>query len=96
MVPKKSTLAALFFATALVSSTASAAFAGEVTGNGKDTAAPGNANSVCAFSGQNDDPTGELGHGPGGRTQSFGQDVRAGRADPQQFNPGNPLACRGN
>jgi hypothetical protein len=47
------------------------AFAGEVTGNGKPTAAPLNAQSICAFSGQND------GEPPPGRTaahvQSWGQ-----------------------
>ncbi len=39
----------------MVGAGASAAFAGEVTGKGKDTAAPANANSICAFSGQEDD-----------------------------------------
>jgi hypothetical protein len=39
--------------------TPSAAFAGEITGNGKPTPINGfNANSICSFSGQNDDPTG--------------------------------------
>lgn len=93
MLPKKSTLAALAFAAAMAGSTASAAFAGEVTANGKDTAAPSNANSICAFSGKNDDPTGTLGQGPGGRTQSFGQDRKLGLADPRAFNPGD--ACQG-
>jgi hypothetical protein len=66
---------------------AGAAFAGEVTGKGKATGAPAHANSICAFSGQND------GNPPPGRTQSFGQDVKFGRADPKVFNPGD--ACRG-
>jgi len=71
-----------------------AAFAGEVTGNGKPTAGPAHANSICVFSGQNDDPQGlDPENGPGGRTQSFGQDVRNGFIDPRQFNPGD--ACRG-
>jgi hypothetical protein len=35
---------------------ASSAFAGEETGKGKPTAAPENANSICAFSGREDDP----------------------------------------
>jgi hypothetical protein len=47
------------------------AFAGEVTGNGKPTAAPEHANSICAFSGQND------GEPPPGRkaahVQNWGQ-----------------------
>ena len=38
----------------MVGAGASAAFAGEVTGKGKDTAAPANANSICAFSGLDD------------------------------------------
>ncbi len=33
------------------------AAAGEVTGNGKDTAGPAHARSVCAFSGLNDEIT---------------------------------------
>ena len=76
------------------------AFAGEVTGNGQPTSGPANANSICVFSGQNDDPDAPLvlddrvvaPNGPGGISQSFGQDVRLGR-DPRLFNPGD--ACRG-
>ena len=57
------------------------ALAGEVTGKGKPTAGPAHANSICVFSGQNDDPDAPLvldnfvvaPNGPGGRTQSFGQ-----------------------
>jgi hypothetical protein len=78
---------------------ASAAFAGEVTGNGKATAGPAHANSICVFSGRNDDPTAPLTldmsiapNGPGGVSQSFGQDVKLG-LDPRLFNPGD--ACRG-
>jgi hypothetical protein len=37
----------------------SVAFAGEVTGNGKDTGGPQHANSICTFSGLNDDFIGE-------------------------------------
>jgi hypothetical protein len=78
---------------------ASAASAGEVTGNGKATAGPTHANSICVFSGQNDDPTAPLSldlsvapNGPGGVSQSYGQDVKLG-LDPHVFNPGD--ACRG-
>lgn len=78
---------------------AGAAFAGEVTGNGKPTAGPAHANSICVFSGRNDDPSAPLSldlsvapNGPGGVSQSFGQDVKLG-LDPRQFNPGD--ACRG-
>ena len=57
-------------------------------------------NSICVFSGQNDDPGAPLilddfvnaPNGPGGRTQSFGQDVKLGR-DPHLFTPGD--VCRG-
>jgi hypothetical protein len=67
------------------------AFAGEVTGNGKDTAGPSHANSICVFSGQNDDPDAPFPEG--GRVQSYGQAVKAGVISPQRFNPGD--ACRG-
>ena len=73
---------------------ASAAFAGEVTGNGKPTAGPANANSICVFSGKNDDPTRPLdGENPGGVAQSYGQENKLGLVDPHVFNPGD--ACRG-
>jgi hypothetical protein len=75
------------------------AFAGELTGNGDPTAMRANANSICGFSGQNDDPDAALSldltiapNGPGGVSQSFGQDVKIG-LDPRAFNPGD--ACRG-
>jgi hypothetical protein len=67
----KSMLAAALCAVAVAAVGAGSAFAGEVTGNGKPTAAPAHANSICAFSGQND------GNPPPGRTaahvQSWGQ-----------------------
>jgi len=76
-----------------------AASAGEVTGTGEDTAGPAHANSICVFSGLNDDPDAprtldeELApNGPGGVSQSYGQDVTLG-LDPHAFNPGD--ACRG-
>jgi hypothetical protein len=50
-----------------------AAFAGEITGNGKPT--PINqftANSICSFSGQNDDPTGGGDPFEAGRAQNWG------------------------
>ena len=72
-----------------------AAFGGEITGNGKATGGPAHANSICVFSGHNDDPTAPLDgsgpNGPGGQSQSFGQDVKLGLADPHVFNPGD--AC---
>jgi hypothetical protein len=107
---KKSSLALLVlatFAAAVVSGIgASAAFAGEVTGNcnNAEQGSPAadnckerqnaNANSICSFSGQNDDP--EAPGAEGGRVQSWGQDVK------EAVHAGNPppggvpgLACRG-
>jgi hypothetical protein len=67
----KSLLAAALCAVAVAAVGAGSAFAGEVTGNGKATAAPAHAQSICAFSGRND------GEPPPGRTaahvQSWGQ-----------------------
>lgn len=75
----------------MVVASASAAFAGEITGNGK-TLEPLHANSICAYSGLNDYPDGSQ-DGPPGRTQSWGQDVRNGIFSPHVFTPGD--ACRG-
>lgn len=81
---------------------ASAASAGEITGNGKPTAGPAHANSICVFSGQNDDPDAPLvvgdeevaPNGPGGISQSYGQDVKiVGSGLTQVLNPGD--ACQG-
>ena len=70
------------------------ALAGEVTGvDGKATKGPANANSICVFSGKNDNPGGSLEDGPGGQSQSYGQENRLGLVDPHLFNPGD--ACRG-
>jgi len=92
-------IAALLGAALLTSATAGTARAGEITGNGKATAGPAHANSICVFSGQNDDPTAPFSldlsvapNGPGGVSQSFGQDVKLG-LDPHVLNPG--MACRG-
>lgn len=86
-------------AVALAGLSTSTAFAGEITGNGKPTPATLVAHSICVFSGQNDDPSAPLSldetiapNGPGGVSQSFGQDVKLG-LDPHAFNPGD--ACRG-
>ena len=99
MTWKKSILATTFCAFTMIAASATAASAGELNGNGEPVPAITKANSICVFSGLNDDPTspttpGEIGpNGPGGRTQSFGQDVRLGLANPRAFNPGD--ACRG-
>ncbi|HET7044610.1 MAG TPA: hypothetical protein VFI37_07160 [Gaiellaceae bacterium] len=99
MLRRKSSIAALACAIVAFGVTAGGAFAGEGTGSGKATAGPTHANSICVFSGLNDDPTAELTldeeiapNGPGGISQSFGQDVKLG-LDPHAFNPGD--ACRG-
>lgn len=90
-------LAVSIFVAAFMSVSTSAAFAGEITGKGKPTAGPANANSICVFSGKNDHPDAPLSldmdiapNGPGGVSQSFGQDVKLG-LDPRTFNPG--IAC---
>src|SRR5215218_8602862 len=97
MLRKRSTLAALWLA-ALVASSAAPAFAGEVTGSGKPTAGPPNANSICVFSGQNDDPGAPLDgsgpNGPGGVSQSYAQNVKLGLDNPHELNPG--VACNPN
>jgi hypothetical protein len=97
MLNMKSTLATLGFAVVVAGATVSPELAGEVTGNGKPTGAPKNSNSICSYSGQNDDPGAPLDgsgpNGPGGRSQSFGQDIKLGLADPRAFNPGG--ACQG-
>lgn len=81
---------------------ASAASAGEGTGNCNNAkqGSPAadnckrdqnaNANSICSFSGQNDDPGAPLNgpNGPGGTSQSYGQDVKLGIHEPSQENPG--------
>ena len=92
-------LAGAFCAALMSSATVGTALAGEVTGNGAPTNAETHANSICVFSGQNDDPTAPLSldldvapNGPGGVSQSFGQDVKLG-LDPHVLNPGD--ACRG-
>jgi hypothetical protein len=84
----KKVLLALAVCTAVAGLSAGSALAGEVNGKGEPIGAPGHANSICVFSGQNDDPTGTQGEGPGGRTQSYGQDVKLGEADPSSVNPG--------
>ena len=70
---------------------ANAAFAGEVTGSGKNEN-QNQGRSWCSFSGLNDDPTAPLDgsgpNGPGGKSQSFGQENKLGLADPHEGNPG--------
>ena len=79
---------------AVVSIGGTAALAGEVTGSGANVD-QNQGKSWCSFSGLNDDPTAPLDgsgpNGPGGHSQSFGQDVKLGLANPHEGNPG--IAC---
>ena len=80
----------------LASVGANSALAGEVTGSGQNED-QNQGTSWCSFSGLNDDPTAppEGGpNGPGGKSQSFGQENRLGLADPHELNPG--VACNPN
>ena len=96
MFRAKSLIATVLCGFVVAGASASAAWAGEITGNGKDTAGPAHANSICVFSGKNDDPQGlDPENGPGGVSQSYGQELKLGLVDPHEFNPGNPEACRG-
>ena len=73
---------------------AAPALAGEVNGSTRNHKEDySNGVSICIFSGLNDDPTGTQGEGPGGRTQSFGQNVANFGADPRSFNPGDEGGC---
>jgi hypothetical protein len=94
---RRSWLAVALCTAALAGVGSSAALAGEVTGSGANTD-QNQGRSWCSFSGLNDDPGAPLDdsgpNGPGGQSQSFGQDVKLGLADPQDGNPGT--ACNPN
>ena len=92
---KKSMLASGLCAVAILAASAQSASAGEVTGNGKPTAGPAHANSICVFSGKNDDPTAPQDNpDAGGVSQSYGQLNRLGIVEAFDLpNPG--VACRG-
>lgn len=68
----------------------SPAMAGENTGNGKPTQGPAHANSICTFSGLNDDPD----VAPFGRTQNYGHTMQFYDIVAKLFNPGD--ACNPN
>src|SRR4051794_14069866 len=76
---------------ALALMSAGPALAGEVTGSGKKEN-QNQGKSWCSFSGHNDDPTaprdGPGPNGPGGPSQSFGQENKLGIADPHEGTPG--------
>ena len=60
-------------AAVVLSLSAGAALAGEITGTGESLKTL-HANSICAYSGLNDDPLGlDPNNGPPGRVQSWGQ-----------------------
>ena len=73
---------------------ASAAFAGEITGNGKVTGAPGHANSECSFSGLEDGSEGTPG-GPGNPPQNWGQIPKADRDFLTSIGVNPGVACNG-
>ena len=82
---------AVSVAAVVLSLSAGAVFAGEVTGSGKNID-QNQGKSWCSFSGLNDRLEGE---GPTDtQAQSYGQDVKAGGADPHVANPG--LFCNPN
>ena len=89
---KKRLLAAAFCAAAVAGLSAASCARRRGDRERQGHTGPAHANSICSFSGQNDDPSGTQGEGPGGRTQSYGQDVRNGFISPHEFNPGD--ACR--
>lgn len=79
----------------VLSLSAGSVLAGEITGNGKSLE-PLHANSICAYSGLNDDPTGiDPENGPPGRVQNWGALPKATKDFLTSIgvNPGN--ACRG-
>src|SRR3954454_3986168 len=97
---KHATFTAVMSALVLMGASAGAAQAGEITGNGKPTAGPLHANSICVYSGKNDSPSNPQDNpNAGGVSQSYGQLVRLGiiesffEATPKTFNPGD--TCRG-
>ncbi len=67
----KKTLAGAAICAALILGSSGAAFAGEVNGNGEGTQGPDHANSLCVFSGLEDDFEGQ-GVVPG-HAQNWGQ-----------------------
>jgi hypothetical protein len=93
----KSVFAVGCCAAALAALSAGPTLAGEVTGSGKNVD-QNQGKSWCSFSGLNDDPGAPLDgsgpNGPGGRSQSFGQENKLGLADPHVLNPG--VACNPN
>ena len=84
---------------AVVGVGAGSAFAGEVKGPQPGgpttdyTGARSNSNSICSYSGQNDNPTSTNPMNPGGRVQSYGYSVV--REGAKEFAPSPGDECRG-
>jgi hypothetical protein len=81
-------LLAVAVCAAVASLSAGSALAGEVTGSGQNVD-QNQGKSWCSFSGLNDDPGAPIAppgptapNGPGGTSQSYGQNVKYGLADP--------------
>jgi hypothetical protein len=91
MARLKSLLAVGACGAAAVILSAGPALAGEVTGSGANVD-QNQGTSWCSFSGLNDDPGAPLDgsgeNGPGGTSQSFGQENKLGIQDPHVANPG--------
>ena len=97
---KKSWLVAALCALVFAAMSAGSAFAGEVTGSGENEA-QNQGKSWCSYSGLNDDPGAStvppIGpNGPGGQSQSYGQDVKLGLADPHEKEGGPGVLCNPN
>lgn len=95
-------LAVAICAAAVMGIGASAALAGEVKGPPRTAAGPStdytaareHANSICAYSGLNDNPTSTNPFNPGGRVQSYGYSVVSqGLKAVVEDTPGN--SCQG-
>ena len=94
---KKSLLAVAVCTGALAGASASAAFASEVIGPPgslrPNVAATSHANSICVFSGLNDNPTSTDPENPGGIVQSYGFSVVSKGFKGSVAGPGE--SCRG-
>ena len=85
---KKSWRAVAVCVAAIAVLSAGPALAGEVTGSGQNVE-QNQGVSWCSFSGLNDDPEGlDPANGPGGQSQSYGQELKLGLQDPREANPG--------
>src|SRR5512133_3577599 len=94
---KKSLLAVAVCTAALTGASASTAFASEVIGppgsGTENVAATSHANSICVFSGLNDNPGSTDPENPGGIVQSYGFSVASQGL--KAFAPSPGEACRG-